>query len=209
MRAIMAAVVLLSALALQPCAGQPAAGERGFKPLFNGRDLQGWDGDGKLWLVENREIVGRSPGIKQNEFLVSAAPYGDFELRLEFWLKGGSGNSGIQFRSKRIPNHVSGYQADIGERYWGCLYDEARRNKVLVQAPASLDAVLKKDGWNTYVIRAEGDRVQLWLNGLQTADYRETDAAIERTGILALQIHSGPPMEVRFRNLRIREPRSR
>lgn len=199
MRMILAAVVLLS------CAGQPAAVEHGFKPLFNGRDLQAWDGDKKLWLVENGEIVGRSPGIKQNEFLIPPALYGDFELRLEFWLKGGSGNSGIQFRSKRIPNHVSGYQADIGERYWGCLYDEARRNKVLVQAPASLDAVLKKDGWNNYVIRAEGDRVQLWVNGLQTADYRETDAAIDRSGLLALQIHSGPPMEVRFRNLRIRE----
>jgi hypothetical protein len=206
----MAAVVLLSGFAFRPpCAGQPSVGERGFKPIFNGKNLKAWEGDTKLWLVENGEIVGRSPGIKQNEFLVFTTPYGDFELRLEFWLKGGSGNSGIQFRSKRIPNHVSGYQADIGERYWGCLYDEARRNKVLVQAPPALDAVLKKDGWNNYVIRAEGERVQLWLNGLQTADYRETDAAIERSGILALQIHSGPPMEVRFRNLRIRQLRSK
>ena len=68
---------------------------------------------------------------------------------------------------------------DIGQKYWGCLYDEARRNKVLVQAPAALENVLKKDGWNDYVIRAQGDHVQLWVNGAQeTVDDNETDPAM-------------------------------
>jgi hypothetical protein len=178
----------------------------GFTPLFNGKDLTGWEGDRSLWLVENGSIVGRSPGIQKNQFLATTRSYGDFELRLSFRLKGGTGNSGIQLRSKRLPDsHVSGYQADIGEKYWGCLYDEARRNKVLVEAPPSLAEKLKKDGWNDYVIRAEGDRIQLWLAGVQTVDYRETDPSIERTGIIALQIHSGPAMEVEFKDLRIRE----
>ena len=113
-------------------------------------------------------IVGRSAGIKHNDFFNTTRTFGDFELRLSFHLVGGKGNSGIQFRSKKIPGHVSGYQADIGEKYWGCLYDEARRNKVLVQAPAELDKVLKKEGWNDYVIRAQGDHIQLWVNGLRT-----------------------------------------
>ena len=181
------------------------APEAGFTPLFNGKDLAGWEGDRTLWLVENGMIVGRSAGIKHNDFLSTTRAFGDFELRLSFHLVGGSGNSGIQFRSKKIPDHVSGYQADIGQKYWGCLYDEARRNKVLVQAPAALESVLKKDGWNDYVIRAQGDHIQLWVNKLKTVDYHETDPAIERTGIFALQIHSGGPLEVRFKNLRIKE----
>jgi len=183
-----------------------ASGADGFTPLFNGRDLTGWEGDRALWLVENGVVVGRSPGIQKNQFLATTRSYGDFELRLSFRLKGGTGNSGIQFRSKRLPDtHVSGFQADIGESYWGCLYDEARRNKVLVQAPESLAPALKKEGWNDYVIRAEGDHIQLWLAGVQTVDYRETDPSIERSGIIALQIHSGPAMEVEFKDLRIRE----
>jgi hypothetical protein len=179
--------------------------EAGFTPLFNGKDLAGWEGDRTLWLAENGMIVGRSTGIKHNDFLSTTRTFGDFELRLSFHLVGGKGNSGIQFRSKKIPGHVSGYQADMGEKYWGCLYDEARRNKVLVQAPAALETVLKKDGWNDYAIRAQGDHVQLWVNGLKTVDYHETDPDIERTGIIALQIHSGGPLEVQFKNLRIRE----
>ena len=172
--------------------------------IFNGKDLSGWEGDTSLWRVEEGAIVGRSPGIQRNEFLATTREFGDFELRLSFQLEGGSGNTGIQFRSKRIPGHVSGYQADIGQQYWGCLYDEARRNRVLVQAPPALDRVLRKEGWNDYVIRAEGERIQLWLNGLQTVEYRETDPAIDRSGILALQIHSGGPMVVRFKELRLR-----
>jgi 3-keto-disaccharide hydrolase len=182
-----------------------AVGEAGFVPLFNGKDLTGWEGDRTLWLVENGMIVGRSQGIKNNDFLNTTRTFGDFELRLLFHLIGGKGNSGIQFRSRKIPGHVSGYQADIGEKYWGCLYDEARRDKVLVQAPAELDTVLKKEGWNDYVIRAQGDHIQLWVNGLKTVDYRETDPAIERNGIISLQLHSGGPLEVQFKNLRIKE----
>ena len=100
---------------------------------------------------------------------------------------------------------MSGYQADIGEKYWGCLYDESRRNKVLVQAPEALEEKLHKDGWNSYVIRAEGNHIRLTVNGVTTVDYREKEDAIAREGIIALQVHAGGPLRVEFRKLRIRE----
>ena len=184
---------------------QPA--EEGFGPLFDGRTLSGWEGDMQLWKAEEGMIVGDSPGIKQNEFLATKKSYGDFELRLEFRLRRGEGNSGVQFRSQRVEgsSEVSGYQADIGEKYWGCLYDESRRNKVLVQAPSELEKSLRKDGWNEYVIRAEGPAVTLTLNGVRTVDYRETDDSVGREGVIALQVHAGGPLRVEFRRLRIRE----
>lgn len=184
-----------------------SAADTEWEPLFNGTDLTGWDGDLTLWKVVDGAIVGDSPGIKHNQFLKTKCNYDDFELRLEFRLKDGVGNSGIQFRSKPVENstEVSGYQADIGENYWGCLYDESRRNKVLAQADAKLNDVLKKDDWNEYVIRAEGDHITLTINGVKTVDYREPDADITRTGFIALQVHSGPPLKVEFRKIRIRE----
>lgn len=187
-------------------ADDPPQVEPGFQPLFNGKDLDGWEGDRSLWRVADGTIVGDSPGIERNQFLATTKRYGDFELRLEFRLKDGQGNSGVQFRSERIPNDTEmiGYQADIGEKFWGCLYDESRRRKVLAQAPPELETKLKKDGWNEYVIRAEGDHITLKLNGVTTVDYREPDKDIARDGLIAVQVHSGPPLRVEFRNLRIK-----
>jgi hypothetical protein len=181
--------------------------EEGFVPLFDGKSLAGWEGDEELWKAADGMIVCDSPGIKQNEFLATEKSYRDFELRLEFRLREGKGNSGVQFRSRRVDgsSEVSGYQADIGEKYWGCLYDESRRNKILVQAPTNIEKVLRKDDWNEYVIRAEGDHVKLTLGGLQTVEYHEEDAAISREGVIALQVHAGGPLRVEFRRLRIRE----
>jgi len=181
--------------------------EDGFMPLFDGKSLAGWEGDEKLWKVESGMLVGDSPGIKRNEFLATRKRFANFELRLEFRLRDGVGNSGIQFRSKRVADssEVSGYQADIGEKYWGCLYDESRRNKILVQAPVELEEGLRKDDWNSYLIRAEGNHITLSLNGRQTVDYREEDGEIAAAGIIALQVHAGGPLRVEFKNLRIRE----
>ena len=95
----------------------------------------------------------------------------------------GKGNSGVQFRSVRVPGtEMSGYQADIGESYWGCLYDESRRNKVLVKASAEATKALKKNGWNHYVVYAMGDRVTLYLNGATSAVYREESRRSPATG---------------------------
>jgi hypothetical protein len=184
----------------------PFSGE----PLFNGRNLDDFviDTSG-LWSVEDGVIVGRSQGLKYNDFLRTRKNYSHFTLKVTFQMTdpSGRGNSGIQFRSKPVPNshEVSGYQADIGQQYWGCLYDESRRNRVLAQASEGSLEGLDKAGWNTYTITAEGPRIRLELNGRKTVDYTETESGIDTTGFIALQLHSGPPLEMRFRDLVIRQ----
>jgi hypothetical protein len=186
-----------------------AAEENGFVPLFNGRDLTGWEGDKELWIVEDGMLIGRSPGIEHNDFLATTKTYGDFILRFQVRLVDGKGNSGVQFRSQRVPppsHEVSGYQADIAQGWWGKLYDESRRRRVLAgPEPDVIKRVLKPAGWNDYEIRAVGDKITLSLNGVVTVDYTEQEAGIARQGILATQVHSGGPMEVQFKNIRIKE----
>jgi hypothetical protein len=178
-------------------------------PIFNGRTFQGWEGDLKIFRIEDGAIVGGSlrDTVARNEFLCTTGTYGDFELRLKVKLLGGdSANGGVQFRTRRIPNNyeVSGYQADMGKGWWGALYDESRRNKVL-KGPdqATMKDLVKLDGWNDYVIRAEGPHIQLWLNGVQTVDFTEDDPAIEATGVIALQIHGGAPSEAWYKDITI------
>lgn len=212
-----AALLLLCVLLAVACsmcnsaqaADAPPADEESFVPLFTGRDLTGWEGDTKLWLVEDGVLVGRSPGIKYNDFLVTVKTYRDFVLRFQVRLLDNQGNSGVQFRSQRVPppsHEVSGYQADISAGWWGKLYDESRRNRVLAGPPQDvLDKALKPAGWNDYEIQAVGNKITLRLNGVTTVEYTETDAGIAREGIIATQVHSGGPMEVQFKNLRIKE----
>src|SRR2546427_12846371 len=112
-------------LALAICSpGAFAAG--GFKPLFNGKNLDGWEGDPRLWNVRDGMIVGSTEGVplEHNEFLFTKKSYANFILRVQCKLR--NHNSGIQFRSERLPDYVArGYQADMAEdNYWGCLYEE-------------------------------------------------------------------------------------
>ena len=159
--------------------------------------------------VEDGAIVAGTLASKiaRNEFLCTTRTFGDFELRLKFKLLGGDGaNAGVQFRTKRIPNNheVSGYQADMGVGWWGALYDESRRNKVLIGPDqAKMKDVVRINQWNDYVIRAEGKHIQLWINGFQTVDYTEQDSAMEATGVIAVQIHGGPPSEAWYKDLTI------
>lgn len=177
--------------------------------IFDGKTLEGWDGDTSVFRVEQESIIGGQlkDKIPHNFFLSSKEQYSDFELTLEFRLIGEGTNAGVQLRSKRIPDHheMIGYQADLGQNYWGALYDESRRNKILA-APKKeeLDEVLKRDDWNKYRIHCEGRHIQLWINDFKTVDYTEADEAIEQKGLIALQIHGGPPGEAHYRNIRIR-----
>ena len=180
--------------------------------LFDGKTLSGWEGNLDWFRVEDGAIVGGNlkKTIPRNEFLCTTKAYGDFELRLKVKLLGdpAHANAGIQIRSRRIPNHneMIGYQADMGQHYWGCLYDESRRNKILALPAAEvLKKALKPGEWNQYVIRCEGRRVQLWLNGVQTVDYTEPDESIEQTGLIGLQIHSGPASEAWYQDIEIVE----
>jgi hypothetical protein len=174
------------------------------KPIFNGKDLTGWEGRTDLWKVVDGVIVGESPGLKENHFLVTAEDYGDFELRFEVKLHNPKENSGVQFRSQRLPNSTEmiGYQADIGPGYWGSLYDESRRRKIIAAADPDVVAKTVKSGeWNEYVVRAVGSKITLTINGTKTVEYDEPDAAIARTGKIGLQVHSGGPFKIEFRKL--------
>ncbi|HQR34416.1 MAG TPA: DUF1080 domain-containing protein, partial [Blastocatellia bacterium] len=169
-----------------------------------------WEGNMKIFRIEGGAIVGGSmnAALPNNEFLCTTKRYSDFELRAKFKVTGAQVNAGIQFRSERIPNNheVIGYQADIGQNYWGALYDESRRKKVLVSPDAAaLDKVLKRDDWNEYVVRAEGKRIRLSINGHQTVDYTEADDTIKQSGLICVQIHAGPPSEARYKDITIEE----
>jgi hypothetical protein len=204
--------LILSVVALILNGASLCAQEPGFTPLFDGKTLQGWEGNEKIFRVEDGAIVAGSLSerIAHNEFLASEKEYGDFELRLKARLTGQGQNAGIQFRSQRMPEHFEmiGYQCDMGAMQgrpiWGALYDESRRRKFLAEPDAAkLTDVLKSGDWNDLVIRCEGPRIQLWVNGLQTVDYTEADESIPRRGKFGLQIHGGPPAEAAYKDIRI------
>lgn len=197
-------------------AAEPDGSSNASKPirLFDGRTLEGWEGNREIFRVDQGAIVGGTldKKIEHNWFLCTTKKYGDFELRLKCKLIGKGANAGIQFRTRRIPNHheVIGYQADMGEMWWGKLYDESRRNRVLAgpeseEQVARLREVLRPDDWNQYVIRCQGRRIQIWLNGLKTVDYTEREEGIEQTGVIALQIHGGPPSEAWYKDIELVE----
>jgi len=187
------------------CSCAAMAQESGFKPLFDGKTLKGWDGDPKLWSVQNGEILGSTEGnkIAKNSFLIYRDQnFSDFVLRAQVKLR--NHNSGVQFRSEALPEWVvRGLQADMAEgNWWGSIYDEKGTRGVMVNGwKGKAETVVKAGDWNDIEIYCKGDEIRITLNGLVTAELRDS-AKLE--GVLALQIHAGPPMEVRFRNIRIK-----
>jgi len=194
------------------CSGEQKTNPGTVVSLFDGKSFEGWEGDLRWFRIEDESIVGGSleREIPHNMFLCTTKEYEDFELKLEIKLVGPGDNSGVQFRSRRIPGtaEVSGYQADAGGPIgdfgvvWGSLYDEARRNKMLVTA--NEEEILKvchlKD-WNEMVVKCQNSHIQVWLNGYQSVDYIEKDDSIEKKGIIGFQIHQGAPAEAWFRNI--------
>ena len=180
-----------------------ALAQDGFKPLINGKKLDGWDGDPRMWSVRDGMIVGATEGVTMtdNSFLISKKPYRNFILRAEMKLR--NHNSGIQFRSEALANWVvRGYQADAAEdNYWGNIYEEKGRGTLVDGWKGKAEKVVKLKDWNDYEILCDGDHIRLTLNGLETADLHDS-ARLE--GIIAFQLHQGPPMEVYFRNVRIK-----
>ncbi len=213
MRQILCCMLLIGSLtSLLAYADSPK--EDGFTPLFDGKTLKGWEGKQGMFRVEDGAVVAGTlkEKIPNNEFLCTEKTYKNFELRLKAKLVGEGANAGVQFRTKRIPNHheVSGYQCDMGlmgkDNIWGSLYDESRRKKFLVIGPQeAVQKAVKLNDWNDFVIRCEGPHIQLWVNGVQTVDYTEKEEGIEDSGIIALQIHGGPASEASYRDVRIKE----
>ncbi|MEM7699656.1 MAG: family 16 glycoside hydrolase, partial [Verrucomicrobiota bacterium] len=187
---------------------------RGPRPnrIFDGKTLTGWEGDPDWFRVEDGAIIGGHLDrvIPHNYFLATTEDYRNFELRLQVQAvaaePGKKTNGGIQFRSERVPDttHVKGYQADVGEGWWGIIYDEHRRRKPLTPKPTpEFEAELLRPGWNDYHIRALDDRIEIWINGIKTADYQEEDQEIAvSTGFIALQVHSSKhPIEISYRDI--------
>jgi hypothetical protein len=206
------------------CAQDPLA-------LFNGTNLDGWDGDPRVWKVENGCITGETTAEvtpEANTFLIwKLGEVDDFELTAEYKID--AGNSGIQVRSFRLPDRpwgIGGYQADFeaGDRYSGIIYGENFRGILADRGqqtkigedhkPAvtgktgedeALQKVVKKGDWNEYRIVAKGFTLQNYINGQLTAEVTDEDGQMRRRGgLLALQLHAGPPMKVQFRNLKLK-----
>ena len=210
---------------------QPLNDETGFQPIFDGKTLNGWDGDPKLWRVENGAIVGettRETMPKQNSFLIwrGGSP-ANFELKAEYRL--GAVNSGIQYRSIELPDirwAMKGYQADIDaeERFTGQVYEERGRGFLALRGQftyigdgkkpgvvgslgdgAELKSFIKNGGWNDYHIIARGNVLIQILNGHVMSMLIDDDVANRKMdGLVGIQLHLGPPMKMEVRNIRIK-----
>ena len=225
--------LLTAALVLPALAEDKKADEKGFEKIFDGKTLKGWKGDPKFWSVKDGAITGtttRANPTRGNTFIIwEAGKTADFELKLQYKII--RGNSGIQYRSFKLPGNndgfrIGGYQADFeaGNTYSGILYGErfrgilARRGqKTIIEDngkpkvvgtvgnSAEIQKKIKKEDWNDYHIVAKGFRFTHYINGVRTVDVLDEDKDQRRAdGLLALQLHAGPPMVVQFRNIRIK-----
>ena len=182
--------------------------------LFDGKTFTGWQGDTiRTWRIQEGALVGGSlhETVQHNEFISTTRSYENYVLKLKFKLLGQEGfiNGGVQFHSQRIKNppyEMTGYQADIGKGYWGSLYDESRRNKLLAIADtAQIKRLLRPNDWNDYEIQTEGRRIRILLNGEQTVAYSEEDMTIPQSGLIAFQIHGGGKAEVHYKDIILQE----
>jgi len=207
-----------------------AVAEDGWESLFDGKTLKNWDGNPAFWSVEDGAITGRTTAenpTKGNTFIIwRGGDVGDFELTLQYKIVGG--NSGIQYRSFEVENNkwvVGGYQGDFeaGKTYSGILYGERYRGilanrgqktvigedgkpKVVgsVGDSAEIQSKIKNEDWNDYRIVAKGNHFKHFINGTATIECTDEDDAARASGILALQLHAGPPMLVQFRKIMIK-----
>jgi len=172
--------------------------------LFNGENLEGWEIHGtERWYVEDGELICESGPDAAYGYLATDRTFRDFDLTLEF-LQEADGNSGVFFRSSLDGVKVSGWQAEVAPPglFTGGIYESYGRGWLIKPDPSLPDVTMGQ--WNTLRVRAVGDRVTTWLNGTEMVDL--VDARIgEATGVIALQIHDGGGIKVRWRNLMIEE----
>lgn len=218
----------LAAVLLMACVSSAYADDD-YEQLFNGKNLEGWDGDPAIWSVEDGVIVGQTQNgqkLERNTFLVwTNGEVGDFEARVVFRLEGDN-NSGVQYRSQLAPKNgkwsVIGYQADIhpAGNYAGMLYDEGGRGIAAENGQRvafAADGTKSVDGeavdakrtvdfsdWSTIEIKAVGNKLVHTLNGDVTVEVTDDAKEAEARGILALQVHAGPPMRVEFKSVELK-----
>jgi type 1 glutamine amidotransferase len=222
----------LASAAIAPALASQEATGADFKPIFDGKTLNGWKSpDMSFWSVEDGAITVRSTEqhiVTANQFLVwQLGELDDFELKLKYRISGTpEANSGIQFRSRiEQDGHAVGYQADIdlGGQWVGALYDEQGRGvlaqrgqkavsdadgKIILTTIADADALwagIKKDDWKEYHITARGSHIILKINGKVTAEVIDNDKQQQDlSGKLALQLHTGPPLTVQFKDIHLK-----
>lgn len=224
--------LLIVAFVLSGCASTAQHSKGGFKKIFDGKTLKGWKGDTDYWRVENKCIIGEvTPEkiLKTNTFLIyQEAQPGDFELKAEFKITT-DGNSGINYRSEMfegVPYALKGYQADIDGKnvYTGQNYEERGRgflakrgeNAVLEEGKEpqiiaslgnsdSLKNIIKSNDWNNILIVAKGNKLRHYINGVLMSEVTDNDGTNQKAaGYLGVQVHVGPPMQVQYRNIYIK-----
>jgi hypothetical protein len=169
--------------------------------LFNGKDLAGWKVYGtEKWYVEDGNLICESGPDKQYGYLATEQLYKNFDLALEFKQEA-NGNSGVFFRSTIEGTKVSGWQVEVAppNHDTGGVYESYGRGW-LIQIPDEKEKILKPGEWNKMRIRVEGDHVQTWLNGQSMVDFKDEKIG-QANGSVALQIHDGGGIKVRWRNL--------
>lgn len=223
--------VLLFLIPTLMLSAKVTAGEPVFEPIFDGKTLNGWDGNPKFWRVEDGAITGETTAENPtdgNTFIIwRGGEPGDFELELEYKIVGH--NSGIQYRSFEVPDKkwvIGGYQADmeVGDKYSGINYGERFRGILALRGQRTsiesnhkpkvletfadteeLQTKINKEDWNSYVITARGNNFVHRINGYRMSEVTDNDVEKRRSkGLIALQLHAGPPMKVQFRNIRIK-----
>lgn len=228
-------IITTMGLAAFVFAGQAVAAEKGFEKIFDGKTLKGWNGNPKFWSVKDGAITGQTTKenpTKGNTFIIWEGKTGDFDLRLDYKIIGG--NSGIQYRSFKADGpdewRIGGYQADFeagdtfsgicyGERFRGILSLRGKKTTLTVgddgklkkeveefSKDADIAKAIKKEDWNSYRIVARNFNLTHYINDVKTTQVVDHDKKTRRAdGLLALQLHAGPPMTVQFKNIRIKE----
>lgn len=181
--------------------GAPEPVDVPWRPMFGATLESDWQGGGGHFALEDGVLVGRAPNIERSEYLVSRRDYADFEVEFDVRITRG-GNSGLQYRS--AADRPTGWQADVGQLYWGSLYASDGRGVVHAADALLQRAAVDLDGWNHYVVRVEGDRHVIEVNGRVLTDVRD---GARSAGRLAWQLHEGLDMEVRVANARVRARR--
>ena len=176
-----------------------------FKSIFNGKDLTGWTIHGtEKWYVQNKELVCESGPDKQYGYLSTDKFYNNFILNLKFKLEA-NGNSGVFIRSGIEGTKISGWQVEVAppDHHTGGIYESYGRGW-LIQPKAEDEKMLKADDWNSLRISVVNDEVTTWLNGKQIV-YLKDEKIGQGKGFIALQIHDGGGIKVRWKDIRIKE----
>ncbi len=218
----------------------------GFVDIFNGENLDGWDGDPAYWRVEDGTLVGEvtpENPLKNNTFIIwQGGELADFELKGEFKITE-AGNSGIQYRSElftEVPYALRGYQADIDGKnsYTGQNYEERKRTTLAYRGQSttirplegelrsnvernawkglevtkslgdidSLKALINAEDWNSFHLVIEGNKLQHYINGVLMSEVTDEDTVNRKMeGLLGIQVHTGPPMKVQYRDLQLKK----